>query len=114
MKGNGIRQRRDPCNESVERKRALHAKEVGDRDDIKGCVGRIALKGGDAGTQRCHWSATRMGMRPRPPSSGRRAFPITAPNAWAGFAAFIACPGVAEVVSKSPTQMGVSEASTLQ
>jgi len=38
--------------------------------------------------------------------SGRRAFPITAPNARSGSLAFIACPGVDEVVSRSPTSTG--------
>src|SRR5262245_35766805 len=39
---------------------------------------------------RAYCSATRMGMSPCPRSSGRNAFPITAPNAFDGSVAFIA------------------------
>jgi hypothetical protein len=47
-----------------------------------------------------YWSATSIGMRSVPSESGRRAFPITAPNARRGSLAFMACPGVGEVVSR--------------
>src|SRR6185436_15071582 len=59
-------------------------------------------------------SATRIGISPRPSRHDRSALPITAPKAFAGSQAFIACPGVADVVSRSPTSIGAYAASTRQ
>ena len=50
--------------------------------------------------------AMRIGIDPCPDGKARRALPMTAPKALAGSAAFIACPGVVEVVSRSPTSTG--------
>ena len=58
--------------------------------------------------------ATRIGINPFPDVRGARALPMTAPNARPGSAAFIAWPGVAELVSRSPTAMASQRASTLQ
>ena len=41
-----------------------------------------------------------------PDFKGRRALPITAPNACAGSLAFMAWPAVGEVVRRSPTSIG--------
>jgi hypothetical protein len=56
----------------------------------------------------------RMGMHPWRPSKARRAFPMMAPRARSHSVAFIACPGVGEVVSRSPISMREYCASTLQ
>jgi len=53
-------------------------------------------------------------MSPKPSCKGRKAFPITEPNAFNGSSAFIAWPGVVDVVSRSPTAIGECRASTLQ
>src|SRR5262249_43055565 len=50
-------------------------------------------------------SAIKIGTRARPAASGAKAFPITAPKARTGSMAFIACPGVGEVVSMSPVSI---------
>src|SRR4029453_12836131 len=67
-------------------------------------------------SKRCHMDAycraTRMGIRPRPERSGASALPITAPNARPESVAFIAWPTVEDVVSRSPTAIGVNSAST--
>ena len=55
---------------------------------------------------RPYCKAMRIGIMPWPSFKGRRAFPMTDPNALSGSAAFIACPGVGDVVSKSPTSIG--------
>lgn len=44
----------------------------------------------------------RMGMRPCPDRKEPRALPMTAPKAFTGSTAFIACPGVSEVLSLGP------------
>jgi hypothetical protein len=61
-----------------------------------------------------HCRAIKIGTKPCPRRSGRRAFPITAPNACWELQAFIAWPGVGEVVSKSPTSIDPYCASALQ
>src|SRR6266487_5161679 len=61
-----------------------------------------------------YWSATKMGIRARPASSGRSAFPITAPKALTGSSALMACPGVGDVVKRSPTMIRPYRASALQ
>src|SRR5215469_11878674 len=61
-----------------------------------------------------HCSATRIGTSPLPACLDFRAFPITAPNAFVVSVAFIANPGVGDVVSRSPTSIGEYRASTLQ
>jgi hypothetical protein len=62
----------------------------------------------------CYCKATRIGIRPAPPGSARRAFPITAPQDFCGSSAFIAWPDDDEVVNRSPASTGAEVASTLQ
>src|SRR5215470_9925706 len=59
-------------------------------------------------------SATRIGISPVPAGWDRSALPMIAPWTRAGSSAFMACPGVAEVVSRSPATMGEVLASTRQ
>jgi|SRR6516162_4196484 len=61
-----------------------------------------------------YWSAINIGIRPLPLSRVLSAFPIIDPKAFAGSIAFIACPGVGDVVNRSPTSIGEYSASTLQ
>jgi transposase len=61
-----------------------------------------------------HCKATRMGIKPSPAVNGRRALPITAPKALRGSSAFMACPGVGDVVKRSPILMRPYWASALQ
>ena len=55
-----------------------------------------------------------MGIKPCPPFKGLSALPITAPNASNGLLAFMAWPGMPEVVNRSPTSTDEECASTLQ
>src|SRR5947209_12212157 len=52
--------------------------------------------------------ATRIGINPCPAASGLSALPMTAPNALAASDAFMAWPGMFDVVSRSPTAIGSS------
>lgn len=53
-----------------------------------------------------HCIDIKIGMRSFPSFNERSAFPITEPKALIGSEAFIACPTVGDVVSKSPTSIG--------
>src|ERR1700682_4292269 len=61
-----------------------------------------------------HCRHTSIGSRPLPDGRLASAFPITVPKAFMGSSAFMAWPGVAEVVRRSPTSTGPYWASTLQ
>ncbi len=50
-------------------------------------------------------SATRTGIRSCPSRTGRSALPKVVPNAFNWSEAFMACPGLGEVVSKSPASI---------
>src|SRR5262249_21686876 len=59
-----------------------------------------------------HWRLTSTRTRPLPSLSSVIAFPITVPGALAESVAFIACPGVDEVVNRSPGSTAPKDAST--
>ena len=61
-----------------------------------------------------HCKLTRIGIKSCPVCNGRNALPITDPKAFTGSLAFMACPGVGDVVSRSPTSIPPNAASTLQ
>jgi hypothetical protein len=73
----------------------------------------LAIRGRDRPAQRPvantiaepHCRETSIGIRSRPDEIMQRAFPITVPNDFTESSAFIAWPGVGEVVSRSPTSM---------
>lgn len=62
----------------------------------------------DSGSFSGYCNETRIGIIPLPSLSGCRALPITAPKAAKGSSAFMAWPGVDDVVSRSPILIGAS------
>ncbi len=63
---------------------------------------------------RPYCKAINIGIRPHPLSSGSSAFPSRAPRQRSRSTAFIPCPGVAELVSRSPVLIGPYCASAQQ